>query len=189
MAPRIAPLAPGDWPPAMRGALEAIVPPAPRHPFPPRGPGRPRGHNVLGMLAHHPALATAFHTFNGHLQYATTLTPRQRELLVLRVASVRGSEYEWRQHLVQAADAGISPEEIEAVRAAALPGLEGALLRAVDELLADGCIGDATWGELASALDAQQLLDLIFTVGCYDVLAMALASFGVELDADLEERK
>lgn len=193
MAPRIPPLAPRDWPPAMRGALAAIVPPEPRHPLPVRNPDRPQGHNVLGTLAHHPALATAFHTFNGHLQFATTLTTRQRELLVLRLAAVRGSEYEWRQHVVLAGDVGLTPEEVERIRQGGdAPGwdpLEAAMLRAVDELVADGCIGDATWAELAPALDAQQLLDLIFTVGCYEVLAMALASFGVELDADLQERK
>ena len=38
---------------------------------------------------------------------------------------------------------------------------------------------------LAAELDAQQLMDLVFTVGAYDVLAMAFRSFGVELDDDL----
>lgn len=177
----------------MKDALLAIRPAEPRHPFPPRDPNRPQGRNVLGMLAHHPAMAKAFHTFNGHLQYATTLSMRQRELLVLRVAAVRGSEYEWRQHAVLAADAGITPEEVERIRSGGdAPGwapLEAAMLRAVDELVRDGCIGDATYAALATELDAQQLLDLVFTVGCYDVLAMALATFGVELDDDLKDRK
>ena len=39
--------------------------------------------------------------------------------------------------------------------------------------------------ELAAELDDQQLMDLVFTVGAYDVLAMAFRSFRVELDADL----
>jgi len=33
--------------------------------------------------------------------------------------------------------------------------------------------------------DEQQLMDLVFTVGAYEVLAMALKSFGVQLDPDL----
>ena len=60
-----------------------------------------------------------------------------------------------------------------------------ALLRAADELLADALITDATWSVLADALDRHQLMDLVFTVGAYDLLAMAFKSFGVELDADL----
>ena len=50
-------------------------------------------------------------------------------------------------------------------------------------------MADGTWQVLAGELDEQQLMDLVFTVGAYDVLAMAFRSFGVELDADLIARK
>ena len=63
--------------------------------------------------------------------------------------------------------------------------LEAALLRAVDELLADAVVSDATWATLAEHLDTQQLMDVVFTVGAYEIVAMAFKSFGVELDADL----
>ena len=63
--------------------------------------------------------------------------------------------------------------------------LEQALLRAVDELLRDALIGDETWSMLAGELEEHQLMDLVFTVGAYDVLAMALRTFGVPLDDDL----
>jgi hypothetical protein len=60
---------------------------------------------------------------------------------------------------------------------------------AVDELVRDAKVADDTWQVLAGDLDQQQLMDLVFTVGAYDVLAMALRSFGVELDDDLPLRK
>lgn len=187
--PRIPPLPPTDWPPEMREALAALRPAEPRHPFPPRDPARPKGLNALGMLAVHPVLARAFHTFNGHVLFGTTLSVRQRELLVLRVAAVRGSEYEWAQHVVLAGDAGIDAAEIariaEGPDAAGWDPVEGAMVRAVDELLADARIADATWDVLAAALAERQLMDLVFTVGAYDLLAMAFRSFGVELDDDL----
>ena len=190
--PRIPPLPPGDWPEAMQGALAALRPANPRHPFPAPDPNRPKGLNVLGTLAHHPDLTAAFHALTGHVLFATTLTPRQRELLVLRVAHLRDARYEWAQHVVLAADAGISGEEV--ARVAAGPdapgwdGLEGALLRAVDELVADAEIADATWSVLTEHLDVEQCMDVVFTVGTYEVLAMALKSFGVELDEDLRTR-
>ncbi len=59
------------------------------------------------------------------------------------------------------------------------------MIRAVDELLADAMVADETWDVLAGALEVEQLLDLVFTVGAYDTLAMALRSFGVPLDDDL----
>jgi alkylhydroperoxidase family enzyme len=187
--PRLTPLPPKEWPDAMQGALAALQPPNPRHPRPPRDPNRPKGLNVLGTLAHHPELTTAFHTLTGHVLFASTITPRQRELLVLRVAHQRRAEYEWAQHVVLAGDAGITADEVE--RIAAGPDadgwdpLEAALLRAVDELVADARIGDATWAVLAERLDPQELMDVVFTVGTYEVLAMALRTFGVPLDDDL----
>jgi len=186
---RVAPLPPAEWPPEMNDALAAMRPPNPRHPMPSRDPNRPKGLNVLGLFAHHPELARAYNTFNGHLLFATTLTPRQRELVVLRVAARRGATYEWKQHAVLAGDADITPEEVAAVRGDPDAGdwsdLERAMLRAVDELVADAKVADATWATLAAGLDTQQLLDLVFTVGAYDLLAMALRSFGVPLDDDL----
>jgi alkylhydroperoxidase family enzyme len=187
--PRIPPLAPADWPEAMQGALAALRPANPRHPFPAPDPNRPKGLNVLGTLAQHPELTTAFHTLTGHVLFASTITPRQRELLVLRVAHRRQAEYEWAQHVVLAADAGIAADEVErVVEGPDAPGwdlLEAALLRAVDELVADAQITDATWAVLADHLDVPQLMDVVFTVGAYEILAMAFKSFGVELDADL----
>ena len=65
------------------------------------------------------------------------------------------------------------------------PNLERALLRAVDELLGDACIGNETWSVLAADFDDHQLMDVVFTVGAYEVLAMALRTFAVPLDDDL----
>ena len=187
--PRIPPLPPEQWPEEMGQAIAALRPPNARHPFPPRRDDRPKGLNALGTLARYPALTRAFHTLNGHVLFASTLSPRQRELLVLRVASVRRATYEWEQHVVLAGDAGVERVEIaRIVEGPEAPGwlpLERAMLAAVDELLADARVTDPTWAVLAGELDEHQLMDLIFTVGAYDLLAMAFRSFGIELDDDL----
>jgi alkylhydroperoxidase family enzyme len=172
----------------MRDALAALQPPDARHP-PLRHEGRPKGLNGLGTLAHHPALTRAFFSFYGHVLSASTLSPRQRELLCLRVAAVRASQYEWEQHVVLAGDAGIDSGEITRIRRGSeAPGwspVEGAMLDAVDELLRDARVADVTWGTLAAELDEHQLMDLVFAVGAFDMLAMAFESFGVTLDEDL----
>jgi alkylhydroperoxidase family enzyme len=94
--------------------------------------------------------------------------------------------------VVMAGDVGISDEEVERIAAGPEAGwepFEAALLRAADELVADARIADDTWAVLAEQLDQRQLMDLIFTVGAYDVLAMLMRSAGMELDADLREWK
>ncbi len=189
---RIDPLPPREWPAEMHAALAALRPSDTRLPAP-RREGRPKALNALGTLARHPALAHAFNVFNGHILFATSLAERERELVVLRVAALRGSEYEWRQHAVLAGDVGIGRDEVERVRegpgAPAWPAFERALLLAVDELVRDAEISERTWDELARTLDTHQLMDLVFTVGAYDLLAMAFRSFGVEMDADLLEHE
>lgn len=190
--PRIEPLPPDQWPAEMRDALAAMRPENPRHPLPSRAEGRPKGLNALGMLAHHPALTKAFNTFNGHTQFATTLSSRQRELLILRVAARRDAQYEWAQHAVLAGDAGLSAEEVAAIADGPDAGewgpLERALLRAVDELIGTATITDATWSALSDELDTQQLMDVVFTVGAYETVAMAFKAFTVELDDDLRRK-
>lgn len=174
----------------MKAAIAALRPANPRQPFPPSDPNRPKALNALGTFANHPSLAEAYHTFNGHVLFGSALSPRWRELLVLRVAAVRRSVYEWRQHVVLAGDAGISPAEVDQVAegpgAAGWSRFDASLVRAVDELLDDALIADDTWAVLAEELDTEQLMDVVFTVGAYDLLAMAFRSFGVQLDADLE---
>jgi alkylhydroperoxidase family enzyme len=143
----------------------------------------------MGMQAIHPELSTAFNQSIRHALYFSAITPRQRELLVLRVAHQRESAYEWAQHVYQAGVAGITPEEVERVRegsqADGWSPLEGALLAAADDLLADARIGDTAYAALAAEMGPQQLMDVVFTVGAYETFAMALRTFDVELDEDL----
>ena len=172
----------------MRAALAALRPAESRHPLP-QSKDRPKALNALGTLARHPALTAAFNTFNGYILFASTLTPRQRELLVLRVATLRGSAYEWEQHRVLAADIGLDATEVERIAVGPdAPGwspLDRAMLQAGDDLIGAGEIADPTWQLLASEFDDQQLMDLVFTVGAYEILALAFRSFRIELDEDL----
>ena len=172
----------------MRDALASMTPPVRTHAQPVLA-DRPRSRNTLGAFARHPALAKAFLTFNGHIIMATTLTERQRELLVLRVATLRQSAYEWGQHIFMARDAGLTDEEIARVAfGPAAPfwsELEAALIRSVDELIRDGVIADDTWAVLARELDEQQQLDVIFTVGAYETIAWMMRSLDLAMDDDI----
>ncbi|KPM53577.1 carboxymuconolactone decarboxylase [Frankia sp. R43] len=201
---RVEPLRPRQFPPEMGAALAAMIPAEPRYPLPSAG-GRPKVLGMLGTFAHHPALARAFFTFNGQVLLATTLTPRQRELLVLRVAAARGCDYLWAEHLHLAQEAGLTAEETgniaeDAGRIAASSGdgsaegstetpftpFESALVRAVDEIIADGQLTDGTWATLTTELDTQQMLDLIFTVGAYETVSAMLRTFGIGTDDPLD---
>ncbi len=145
--------------------------------------------NIFATLARHPDLLRSFLPLGSHILLASTLTPRDREILILRVAWLCRSEYEWGQHVEIARRSGLSADEINRIReGAAAPGWsdpEAWLICAVDELHRDAMVSEATWQGLAASYDTRQLMDLVFTVGQYHMVAMALKTFGVQLDERL----
>jgi alkylhydroperoxidase family enzyme len=167
--PRLAPLAYDD----LDDETKALV-------------GAPPVLNIFGTLARHPKLLKRWLVFGAHVLSKSTLPERDRELLVLRTGWNCRAPYEWGQHVAIARRAQITDAEIEAVAVGSDAPLwsrfDATLLRAADQLHADACIDDATWAALRERYDEQQVLDLIFTVGQYHLVSMALNSLGVERD-------
>ena len=147
--------------------------------------------NIVKTLIHHPKLMNSLGAFGAHVSGDdTSLSPRHRELAILRTGWLCQSEYEWGHHIQVAREISISDEDIE--RVAAGPDAEGwdpfeaTLLRAVDELHADAMITDATWKALAERYDIAQLMDFVATVGQYTVVSMLLNTLGVQPEEGLE---
>ena len=142
--------------------------------------------NIFKTLANHPKLLKRWLVFGSHVLSKSTLPARERELLILRTGWLCRSEYEWGQHVVIGRQAGLSDEEIRRItEGPEAPGwspFDATLLRAVEELRTNTFITDSTWQALEERYDTEQMMDLVFTVGQYVMLAMALNSFGVELD-------
>jgi alkylhydroperoxidase family enzyme len=142
--------------------------------------------NIFATLAHHPKLLKRWMVFAAHVMSKNTLTPRDRELAILRVGVLCQAPYEFGQHVVIAQQCDISAVEIDQVRVGpshpAWSPFEAALLRAVDELHEHSRILDDTWATLAASYSVEQMLDLVFTVGQYHLVSFALNSCGVELD-------
>jgi alkylhydroperoxidase family enzyme len=142
--------------------------------------------NIFGTLAHHPELMRRWLVFGNHVLGKSTLPARERELAILRVGYLCQSEYEWGQHVLIARRCEISDAEIARIAVGPdAPGwsaADAAVIRAADELHADQMISDATWAELAKTWSRQQLMDLVFTIGQYHLVAMALNTFGVQRD-------
>ena len=172
--PRIAPLPLAAWEPELRARFER-----------PGGLGQIL--NVMGTLARHPGLFRRWTVFANHFLFKNSLAPRAREILILRAGWLAGCSYEWGQHLkIAAAEAGFGEGEFDALAEGASARLwtpaDTALIRAADALYVDAFVDDATWDTLVAHYDERQILDVIFIVGNYVMLAMGLNSFGVQLD-------
>ena len=144
-------------------------------------------HNVLKTLMRNMELLRAWNPFAMHLLNASSLSPRHREMLIMRVAWLVRSDYEWGQHVQMSRPAGLTDADHlrikDGPKAKGWNELEAALLQATDELLDDAMIEDATWSTLSKHLSTQQIMDVVFTVGQYNMLAMALNSMGVQREA------
>jgi alkylhydroperoxidase family enzyme len=142
--------------------------------------------NIYRTVARHEKLAKRWLVFGTHVMAKNSLDARSRELVILRTGYLCKSEYEWGQHVRLARAAGLSADEIRRIAAGPdAPGwdpFEATLLRAADELHGDQFITEATWQALSARYGEQELLDLIFTIGQYTLVSMALNSLGVQLE-------
>ncbi len=179
--PRIDPLQEADWPEELRPVLQAR---------PPAIGSRLGDNNIFATFARHPELFRAWLPFGGFLLGSGVLGPRERELLILRTGYNCRSGYEWGQHVVIAQRLGIGREEI--LRVTEGPDAEGwsepeaILLSAADELHTMSKIAEPTWRRLAELYDERGLLEIAMLVGHYHLVAYALNSLEVDLDAGLE---
>jgi 4-carboxymuconolactone decarboxylase len=142
--------------------------------------------NIFRTLVRSPDALRAFNWWGGYVLNRNSLSPRDREILILRVGWLCRSGYEWTQHHRIGLQAGLSAEEIERIKLGAADthwtGAEKALLMAADDLQRDHFITRPVWVELARHYTERQLMDVVFTIAQYVQVSMILNTLGVPLD-------
>ena len=171
--PRLDPIPRSEWTDEVRGLLD------------PEGQGGPVL-NLYATLARHPVFYRPRSVQSAYIRLGSTLTDRAREILILRIGWLCGSEYEWAQHVRAARRIGMTDDEIRAIAVGAdAPGwdpFEATLIRATDGLHRNSTVSDATWQALAERYGTPELIDLVITVGGYRIVSIALNSFGTQLE-------
>jgi 4-carboxymuconolactone decarboxylase len=141
--------------------------------------------NIFKVLAHHPKLLKRWTPFAGHVLSKQTLPFRDRELLILRIGWLNQAEYEFAQHEVIARKGGLTDADIDNIRkgpAGAWNEHEKALIQAADDLYENSVVSDATWATLSRTYSTEQMVDVVFTIGQYNMVSWALNTLGVPLD-------
>ena len=146
--------------------------------------------NIFRTLARHPRLFRKSMALGTELLIQGHLPPRVREVVILRVAWRTGSVYEWGQHVRIGRDSGLTDAEI-VVLATESAGddwstAERLAVTVTDELCAADDLTDATWSSAAAEWGEQDLVELIFVVGNYRMLAGFLNAARVQPDDGLE---
>ena len=143
---------------------------------------------VFQVLFNDPPVAAALSGLLITLLSKGRLDVRLRELVIMRIGWVTGSEYEWTQHWRVARLLGVDAEEILAVRdwrsSNRLGPAERAVLAATDETLANGRISEPTWADCAAARgnDDAQLVELVIAIGNWRLFSSLLLSLDVPLE-------
>ena len=174
--PRLAPLEENEWTPEVREMLLKT-----------KSGGFNAVFNIFKTMAHHPKAMKRWMVFANHVMYKSTLTAREREILILRISWLCQTEYEWAHHVRIALREGLDEADIALIRAGtgAWAGNEALLAAAADDLFRDQMISDETWGGLQHHYDTKQMIDIVLTVANYNLISMVLKTLRVSLDDDL----
>lgn len=141
---------------------------------------------IFLVLGKHRPLFRAWLAFARRLMPFGKLPRREAEIVILRVAHLRDSEYERHQHERIARRFGVTREEIEQLRRwpeGEWAPRDAAILTAVEELHRDRDLTDATWELLCAHLDERERIELCMLVGHYEMLATVLHTLRVRPEA------
>ena len=152
---------------------------------------RERNGEVLGVwstCANAPRLCNAWLEFTDYLLRESSLPIRDRELLILRIGYLNQGAYEWAAHRGLALSVGISEDELKDITigssADSWSEWDSALLKAAEELHEAALVSEETWATLSRQYDKRQMMEVVFTVGQYNLVAMYLNSLGVQFEED-----
>lgn len=141
--------------------------------------------NVFTTVARHPALYRTWLPFCVQLLRHSVFPPRERELLIIRTASLCGCAYELDHHLRIGSNVGLTDGDLAALTGQATGAWtprEQLLVTAAEELHASHTISEDTWRGLSALLTTEQLVELPMLVGHYTLLAGTLRSLRVPLE-------
>jgi alkylhydroperoxidase family enzyme len=143
--------------------------------------------NVFRAVATVPGSLRPFLQLGGSLLGGPEIDSRNREIAILAVARATEAAYEWAQHEQLGRNAGISDEEVEAIRAGNPSALDadGALAyRAATEISRDVRISDEAFDALVERWGEAGAAELILCIAYYNMVSRFLESAGVEIEPE-----
>lgn len=143
--------------------------------------------NLYKSLAHNPRVLRNHLQLGNTLLSKTKLSPKLREMVILRIAKLTGSEYEWAQHYPVALETGVSEAQTSEISSWQDSTLfndeERAVLRYTDEVSQQVKVADDTFTILKQYLDEQCILELTVAIGYWGMVARILVPLQVDMDA------
>jgi 4-carboxymuconolactone decarboxylase len=142
--------------------------------------------NLYKVLANSPHVARNAIRLGNSLIGRTTLSPKLRELTIMRIAKLCDCEYEWVQHTPVALQSGVSRAQLNAIgswkESTNFDEEERVILQYVDEVAQNVKVADATFEALNKYLIDQNIVELTLAIGWWGMLARLFVALEVEVD-------
>lgn len=148
--------------------------------------------NLYRQLANSPEALRHYQPFGQWTRYRGPLDPRLRELAILQVGYLARAPYEWSHHIKIGRDFGVSDDDIRAVMTetdggdSGLPALDRTVLRAARQMTTEMRIHDAEFAVLREALNDDELVQLILTIGHYNSVVRVLATLEIDVEPEYQ---
>jgi AhpD family alkylhydroperoxidase len=144
--------------------------------------------NIFRLHCHAPTCFPAYSQLAQAIFATLDVPPLERELVVLVVAVLQDCEYEWAQHAQIAAAMGIPQPQIDAIRKGDFTGAvfnerEQALFEFTQQTVKNVRVDDAAYAAVAAFYSHRQIIELLYTIGSYMMLARIMEVAQIELDA------
>ncbi|MCK6068372.1 MULTISPECIES: carboxymuconolactone decarboxylase family protein [Microbacterium] len=135
----------------------------------------------FAVMALAPEVGDAVQQLGAALRFSAGLDPLTREAAILLVAAHHRCEFEWFAHSAPAGRAGLTEDQLAALRDGRapeeLPPLTAAALDVVGSLLRHRSLDDAEYAAAVASLGERTLAEVVWLTGYYAMLAVALATF------------
>ena len=142
--------------------------------------------NLYKAVANSPHVTRDVVKLGNSLMGKTDLSPRLRELAIMRTARLCDCKYEWAQHRAVALDCGVTQAQLEAIEpwkeSDVFTEEERAVLQYVDEASQKVKVEDRTFKALRQHLTERDIVELTLTIGWWGMLARFLVSLKIEID-------
>ena len=143
--------------------------------------------NIYRMLLNSPAFAESWFNHSNAVRWKTTLDGRLREIVIIRMGHLAGSQYVLRQHVPSLALAeGLSLEECDALADWSASNMfsdrERAALAYTDTMTRDIDVPDEIFAEVKRHFDDRQIVELTVLIGTYNMNARVLQALELDLE-------
>lgn len=143
--------------------------------------------NIYKLLLHSPTVALTWFEHIGAIRWKTKLSPRLREIAIVRIASAARYGYALQQHVPKiAVPDGVSLAECEALKdwrgSSFFNEAERAALAYVDAMIAGPDVPDAVFAGVRKHFSEREVVELTVLAGTYIMHNRVFSALKVDLE-------